>query len=284
MFPRRYDTRIDSSSPYTISSPSQTLPDYASPTTISSHGHHMSASPRHSSTLPGVILNAQSEARWGISPSGWPVRSLAESGQADASGTANRLISHTVPEVPGNQAVIPNRSDTPRRTWRIVPLPSQMERDRVPRIVLNPSLLCEGYRNGRRAMSPIDIATVSATAILQLATNTATFRQWATSPPLPSINLVHPALPWSITVHANVTYVTVCDVLWAICQSLQLPLREEYWSYTAGLDRGDRGTPEQSGRNLKRFHLLQGRTEFAGLTRTAAEVRLGEDIWRMNFH
>ncbi|KAJ3760023.1 hypothetical protein EV360DRAFT_40676 [Lentinula raphanica] len=133
-------------------------------------------------------------------------------------------------------------------------------------------------------MSPIDIATVSATAILQLATNTATFRQWATSPPLPSINLVHPALPWSITVHANVTYVTVCDVLWAICQSLQLPLREEYWSYTAGLDRGDRGTPEQSGRNLKRFHLLQGRTEFAGLTRTAAEVRLGEDIWRMNFH
>ncbi|KAJ3786097.1 hypothetical protein GGU10DRAFT_352808 [Lentinula aff. detonsa] len=282
MFPRRYTSQTSSSSPYTASPSSHTILNCASPMSVSSPALNPNTSPMPR-TFHRENSNSQSEGMWGVSRSEWSVRALAESGQANGSGTVNGLISHMVPEVPQSQIMTPENGVAPsRRTWRTVPLPSQSTILGRPEITLNPALIFEGDFGGR-VMLPMDVATMSVPAILQLAIDPTARGEWATNPPLPSINLIHPALPWSITVHATVTFVTVSDVLSAICQSLQLPLHEEYWSFCVGLGNGYRANPERHGRTLKRLHLLQGKTIFAGLYRTAAEVVLGGDIWRMNF-
>lgn len=217
-------------------------------------------------------------------------RSLSQSGHPNpnsVSGTVNGSISHMVP------GVLRHRDESPEvqpafRTSRTIPLPSQSN-DRVG-VSLHPALRF-GRGPGDRAMVEMDISAMSVTMILQLARESRGFNEPATNPPLPSINVVHPGLPWSITVHplsAGVTYVTVVDVLYAICQSLQLPLREDHW---VGLEGGGmeesllsrRRHAGQQSRSLKRLHLLHGKRNFVGLSRTAAEVALGAEIWRMNF-
>lgn len=150
-------------------------------------------------------------------------------------------------------------------------------------MVLHPALSFE-YGSGARALAEIDVAT-SVTTILQMARDSRALNEPATSPAVATINLVHPALPWSITVHplnAAVTYVTVTDVLRVICQSLQLPLREEYWSFCSGAG-GRTSERRRDPRNLKRMDLLNGKRSFVGLSRSAVEAAIGGEVWLMNF-
>jgi len=215
------------------------------------------------------------------------VRSPSQSGHPSISGTANGVISHTVPEVLRNRDESPETRYPAFRTSRTIPLPSQAD-GRVE-VSLHPALRF-GYGPGERAIVEMDIASMSVESILQLARNSRALNEPATSPSVSSINLVHPGLPWSITVHPlnpGVTYVTVSDVLYAICQALQLPLREDHWQSVGGvLDNNSLWCRRQTGQNsrtLKRLHLLQGKRNFVGLSRSPAEVALGAEIWRMNF-
>ncbi|KAL0060922.1 Mitogen-Activated Protein Kinase Kinase Kinase 8 [Marasmius tenuissimus] len=82
-------------------------------------------------------------------------------------------------------------------------------------------------------------------------------REAATVPGLPSMNVVHPSLPWPITVHASGVEVTVVDVLVTISESLMMP------------------TGAQGG--AIRLDLLQGGTVFLGL----GYSDIGEDVWQL---
>ncbi|KAF9258809.1 hypothetical protein L218DRAFT_1004562 [Marasmius fiardii PR-910] len=83
----------------------------------------------------------------------------------------------------------------------------------------------------------------------------------ATNPPLPSITIVHPLLPWCITAHASGISphgTTVVDVLCAIYEAVQQDLYLE-------------------GRIYKRLVFLKGRRTLVGLV----ESDIGGDIWEM---
>ncbi|KAF9258823.1 hypothetical protein L218DRAFT_948107 [Marasmius fiardii PR-910] len=84
-------------------------------------------------------------------------------------------------------------------------------------------------------------------------------KELASHPPLPSMTVVHPWLPWPITVHASgmdSRGVTVADVLLAISRNLMIPIDEA----------GER-----------RLNYLRGRHEFFGLQ--ASET--GGDVWEL---
>ncbi|KAK1217311.1 MAP kinase kinase kinase kinase activity protein [Marasmius sp. AFHP31] len=82
-------------------------------------------------------------------------------------------------------------------------------------------------------------------------------REVATNPGLPSMNVVHPLLPWPITIHASGVEVTVVDVLATISGNLMMP---------AGTQEG-----------AIRLDLLQGGTTFLGL----GSSDIGEDVWEL---
>ncbi|KAJ3869042.1 hypothetical protein EV359DRAFT_77114 [Lentinula novae-zelandiae] len=277
MSPRHYtpqsNTSVGISSPYAASPSLRTSQYQASPNmTMSLASDPESILSTHRSPVArGGYSSSQREAMLGGSLSGWSVRAVTELG----CGTGNGLISQMVTEVPQTPENIS------RITSKTVPLPSQNGGHGRVEVDLNPALKFD-HRREERGMVPMDVA-MSIDAILRMTNSSRGPSEWATNPPLPSINLVHPTLPWSITVHASVTYVTVCDVLCTICHSLQLPLHEQFWSFCVGLGEGYRRNPEQYGRTLKRLHLLHGKTTFVGLSRTVAETALGGDIWRMNF-
>ncbi|KAF9257280.1 hypothetical protein L218DRAFT_1080994 [Marasmius fiardii PR-910] len=84
-------------------------------------------------------------------------------------------------------------------------------------------------------------------------------KELANHPPLPSMTVVHPQLPWPITVHASGTDsrgVTVADVLLAISRNLMIPTDEA----------GER-----------RLSYLGGRHMFVGLQ--VSEI--GGDVWEL---
>ncbi|KAJ3922121.1 hypothetical protein F5877DRAFT_64374 [Lentinula edodes] len=263
MSPRHYtpqsNTSVGISSPYAASPSLRTSQYHASPNmTMSPASYPESILSIHRSPVArGGYSSSQREAMLGDSLSGWPVRAVTELG----CGTGNGLISQMVTEVPQTPENIS------RITSKTVPLPSQNGSHNRVEVDLNPALKFD--HREERGMVSMDVA-MSIDAILRMTNSSRGANEWATSPPLPSINLVHPTLPWSITVHASVTYVT-------------LPLHEEYWSFCLGLGEGYRRNLERYGRSLKRLHLLHGKTTFVGLSRTVAETALGGDIWRMNF-
>ncbi|KAK7036407.1 Mitogen-Activated Protein Kinase Kinase Kinase 8 [Paramarasmius palmivorus] len=83
----------------------------------------------------------------------------------------------------------------------------------------------------------------------------------ATKPPLPSLAIVHPRIPWPIHVHrsgASSRYVTVRDVLVTLWRAMNIPLD--------GADDGGR-----------RVDLLDGKTRFVGLRKS----EMGGDIWEL---
>lgn len=87
------------------------------------------------------------------------------------------------------------------------------------------------------------------------------FVELATQPPLPSITVVHPLLPWCITVHRSGIDgqgVTIVDVLCAIYAAMRVKEEEEFGGKT-------------------RLEYLQGKKMLLGLTRS----QLGGDVWEM---
>ncbi|THU99594.1 hypothetical protein K435DRAFT_776950 [Dendrothele bispora CBS 962.96] len=89
----------------------------------------------------------------------------------------------------------------------------------------------------------------------------------ATCPPIPSITVVHPVLPWMIMVHrSRYEWVTVSEVLSSILQTMQEPVGPEFVDETRHLD----------GARTK-LDYLPG-TRLAGLRKS----RRGEDVWIMD--
>ncbi|KAF5335591.1 hypothetical protein D9758_017957 [Tetrapyrgos nigripes] len=94
----------------------------------------------------------------------------------------------------------------------------------------------------------------------------------ATSPPLPSMTVVHPELPWPITVHfSGMDYVTVWDVLVTIVESLRLPT-------SVPLDSESDAGRRRRSRGGTRLDYLPGR-RLVGLKKS----EVGEDMWFMEY-
>jgi hypothetical protein len=107
--------------------------------------------------------------------------------------------------------------------------------------------------------------------------NTAGLNEPATHPPCRTLRIVHPSLDGSITVGASsiANAVTVGDVLSAIHHTLSLPLNT---ASIPSIRRADVISYYQNyllhhpqNRTLRRVHLLEGATLFAGLVMHVAE-------------
>jgi hypothetical protein len=111
--------------------------------------------------------------------------------------------------------------------------------------------------------SSLDINLSSSPDAIRTVLMIATTEMFApaTQPPLPSMAITHPLLPWYIIVHRSVSdHVTVLDVLDTICRELSAAVGDEYRS-----------------QRRRKFELLQGRYRFRGLR----EVQRGEDVWEL---
>ncbi|KAF8636977.1 hypothetical protein AX17_003124 [Amanita inopinata Kibby_2008] len=117
----------------------------------------------------------------------------------------------------------------------------------------------------------------------------------ATNPPVQSMTLVSPHLPWSIKVSAhNGTYVTVSDVLGAMYNSLRtnitpsehrlLPTRQDQERAASAYrqryrrHRDPRTHDAEKRAGMKRVDFLMGHSQFAGLSRTDS----GPTSWFLN--
>ncbi|KAF8630287.1 hypothetical protein AX15_003020 [Amanita polypyramis BW_CC] len=122
------------------------------------------------------------------------------------------------------------------------------------------------------------------------------FYEPATSPPMQSITLMSPHLPWRIPVIArNGSFVTVFDVFDAVYQSLRtqvsssefnlLPTREDQDRASAAYRqryrriRDSRAYDEEKRQGLRRIDFLMGQSKFRGLSQTDA----GLSTWFLNF-
>ncbi|KAJ3904737.1 hypothetical protein F5879DRAFT_47284 [Lentinula edodes] len=95
----------------------------------------------------------------------------------------------------------------------------------------------------------------------------------ATQPPLPSMTITHPLLPWFITVHRSVSeHVTVLDVLHTICTDLNKRVERRR---SQRHERNGDGLDAWEGR--QRIEFLQGRYRFRGLR----GIQSGEDVWEL---
>ncbi|THU99598.1 hypothetical protein K435DRAFT_964402 [Dendrothele bispora CBS 962.96] len=95
----------------------------------------------------------------------------------------------------------------------------------------------------------------------------------ATNPPLPSLTIEHPKIPWSMTAHRsclNPHCVTVGDVLLRILETMQTPLIDE----SNRDERLKRSRREPKSRS--RLVLLRGKQMFVGLRKDS-----NGDVWIM---
>ncbi|KAK7041507.1 Mitogen-Activated Protein Kinase Kinase Kinase 8 [Paramarasmius palmivorus] len=99
----------------------------------------------------------------------------------------------------------------------------------------------------------------------------------ATDPELPSLSIIHPMLPWAITVHrTNLQWVTVADVLATIGSALLIPLdRLSRYEVRRHNPSADERILEREG--AIRLDLLGSRHRFAGLSRSSTG-----DTWELN--
>ena len=123
-----------------------------------------------------------------------------------------------------------------------------------------------------------------------------TLAEPATSPPMQSITLISPHLPWRIPVIArNGSFVTVIDVIDAIYHSLRtqvgeqeyklLPTRKDQDRASAAYRqrykryRDPRTYDEERRHGLRRIDFLMGHSKFRGLSGTDS----GPSTWFLNF-
>ncbi|KAK7046465.1 hypothetical protein R3P38DRAFT_2355016, partial [Favolaschia claudopus] len=105
--------------------------------------------------------------------------------------------------------------------------------------------------------------------------------EFATSPGLPSLTLLSPKLPWAITVHASGGWVTVADILDAVCRALETRISEaETAEWISTMRDGPLFGPGGNRiREVTRRILLDGKDRFGGLS----ESTMGCDIWLVHF-
>ncbi|KAF8069275.1 hypothetical protein FPV67DRAFT_1116715 [Lyophyllum atratum] len=117
----------------------------------------------------------------------------------------------------------------------------------------------------------------------------------ATKPPLASLTLLIPHLPWTVTVHASYgPYVTVTDVLEGIYRKLRanisshefnsLPSEKDRRRVTSAYEqryrriRGSRDYEDEKRQGVRRVDFLMGHTRFMGLSSSSS----GPEVWILN--
>ncbi|KAK7441557.1 Mitogen-Activated Protein Kinase Kinase Kinase 8 [Stygiomarasmius scandens] len=173
----------------------------------------------------------------------------------------NAIPSQALPHPSINQSP-PQHSD-PKKLYASVPLPAQV--DPCVDVILF-------LRTGSGLGLDLDLGMTTTELGLQGGRGSEMQRYLgvpATNPPIPSMTVVHPTLPWPITVYfSRSAYVTVWDVLVTIVESLRKPIRP-----TNGERRRQRG----DGDAWTRVACLPGR-RLIGLRKSER----GEDVWLMD--
>jgi hypothetical protein len=122
----------------------------------------------------------------------------------------------------------------------------------------------------------------------------------ATNPPLPSITIISPYLPWSIaitpsasqhklnTISGTPAYVTVADVLSTLYRALRLAVRQAEYDKLPSLEAKHsvneayqarcRGSEQELRKGVKRVDFLGTRKKFMGLSSS----RAGPNVWVLN--
>ncbi|KAK0450540.1 uncharacterized protein EV420DRAFT_1562250 [Desarmillaria tabescens] len=158
-----------------------------------------------------------------------------------------------------------------------IPLPSQIESDSA--IVVHPLL-----RPSRGEMM-IELDFAHSLASVRVFSHDGCVNEAATNPPLPSLAIVHPMLPWPVVIHrsGHREWVTVADVVETLWQALQMPIplpksssssslfveNEEDALFTSVSDW------EEREKTVLRLVYLRGKTRFMGLQ------AVGSDTWEL---
>ncbi|KAJ7151944.1 hypothetical protein C8R46DRAFT_1303166 [Mycena filopes] len=196
-------------------------------------------------------------------------------------------IHSTLPVAPIHNPSHPRAHPPAAPRMKSIPLPPQMPG--VTSVALHPALAHSG------AALAVDLAVGAPS-------NAAFQWQWqqlssttATHPPLPSLSIVSPRLPWAITVHASdrslCSGVSVADVLSAIWEALGREVDREGFRDWESMqmekrDRDSRGAGRRMMMNrnrttltyrdwMTRVELLEGGTAFKGLSASD----MGCDTW-----
>ncbi len=151
---------------------------------------------------------------------------------------------------------------------RHIPLPSQTESD-TP-IIIHPLLRPS---RGEKIMELDFARSLSSVRILG---HEGCVKEMATSPPLPSLAIVYPKLPWPIVIQrsGNREWVTVADVVETLWHVLQIrdPMRSPSLSLLGNQDdapctscRSTLGCVERGVVHEPRLVYLRGKTRFMGL-------------------
>ncbi|KAJ7773868.1 hypothetical protein B0H16DRAFT_1510268 [Mycena metata] len=158
---------------------------------------------------------------------------------------------------------------------RIKPIPLPPQITGVTTVILHPALAKPG------TPIAVDLASLPSAAL-----NAAWHQQPATHPPLPSLTIISPCLPWAITAHASgrmVRCLSVADVFAAIWETLCFQVDEQGFRDWRIMTQGGCHSPRRRRRRdrityregMSRMELLGERTTFSGLSASD----MGCDTW-----
>ncbi|KAK7441558.1 Mitogen-Activated Protein Kinase Kinase Kinase 8 [Stygiomarasmius scandens] len=225
------------------------------PPAVSRHQRHLPSHPSNATSSSGAHMTAEqtfsssteaSAPSWSMTrpQSAWSVRT--DQAPISPSGCPPSRTRH-VSERP-----------RPRNT---IPLPPQVSDD----VDVIPLL-----KSGSGIIIDLKMAPAALYRHSELRGWNSYLSQPATCPAIPSMTLVHPALPWAVTVHrSRYEWVTVEDVLRRLLEAVREPVNaqlvEEDWNAT-----------RMNGARTMSDYLPGSR--LAGLRKS----RRGEDVWYMD--
>ncbi|KAG7094562.1 hypothetical protein E1B28_005390 [Marasmius oreades] len=176
-------------------------------------------------------------------------------------------------QYPSSSSLPPHRSLIP-----CIPLPSQI--GHRGDFILHPSLRSTPESSG---FETVDLASVqhfvrARTEASHMTSHPSYLSAPATTPHLPSLTIVHPSIPWCITVHrSRAEYVTIADILYTLGKDLQIPLDPE-WSGRVARHLRISQRDSVRHREMIRLDMLSGKTIFAGLSKSHS----GTETWRLH--
>ncbi|KAK0450552.1 uncharacterized protein EV420DRAFT_1766630 [Desarmillaria tabescens] len=163
---------------------------------------------------------------------------------------------------------------------RHIPLPSQAESDVLT--VVHPLL------RPRHGEKMIELDFAHSLSGVRVFSHGGCVNEAATNPPLPSLAIVHPMLPWPVVIHrpGHREWVTVADVVENLWYALQIPVPPQTWSSSLSsplLESQDNAPfasycsmPDGVEREIvPRLVYLRGKTRFMGLR------AIGSDTWEL---
>jgi hypothetical protein len=145
----------------------------------------------------------------------------------------------------------------------------------------NPSFFWDVARHPSTSRTPLSSVVLAAPA---------------TNPPLPTLTIISPYFPWSITITSSSpshspgvpAFVTVADVLSTLHHTLRLPVRQAEYDKLPTMEAKHcvnnayqarcRGSEEEARKGVRRVDFLGGRRTFLGLSSS----RAGPSVWVLN--